>query len=151
MSENLQGLGVAGVRGTSRNRQENSIKSGLQELAAQIVEGSVESVPVYLFILAKGIAVPFTSDLVDELNTLIRFDLTCNQQGVKVHKTADATVIAATGRLHGKGLLTQVDGGYLTSLGRNAAEHAQAALALLTAGAALSSVSSSAELTAAQS
>lgn len=83
---------------------------------------------------------PFTSDLVDELNTLIRFDLTCNQQGVKIHKTADAAVIAATERLHGKGLLTQVDGGYLTSLGRNAAEHAQAALALLTSGAALTSL-----------
>jgi uncharacterized protein (TIGR02647 family) len=77
---------------------------------------------------------PYTSDLVDELNTLIRFDLACNQQGVKVHKTADAAVIAATGRLHSKGLLSQVDGGYLTGLGRNAAEHAQAALALLTSG-----------------
>lgn len=81
--------------------------------------------------------VRYTSDLVDELNTLIRFDLTCSQQGVKVHKTADVAVIAATSRLHGKGLLTQVDGGYLTSLGRTAAEHAHAALALLTAGAAL--------------
>lgn len=77
---------------------------------------------------------PYTPDLVDELNTLIRFDLATSQQGVKVHKTADAAVIAATRRLHSKGLLTQVDGGYLTSLGRNAAEHAQAALALLTAG-----------------
>jgi uncharacterized protein (TIGR02647 family) len=82
--------------------------------------------------------VPYTPDLVHELNTLIRFDLASNLQGVKIHKTADAAVIAATERLHGKGLLTQVDGGYLTSLGRNAAEHAQAALALLTAGAALS-------------
>jgi uncharacterized protein (TIGR02647 family) len=78
--------------------------------------------------------VPYTSDLVDELNTLIRFDLSCNQQGVKVHKTADAAVIAATGRLYRKGLLSLPDGGYLTSLGRNAAEHAHAALALLTEG-----------------
>ena len=82
---------------------------------------------------------PYTSDLVDELNTLVRFDLACNQQGVKVHRTADAAVIAATERLHNKGLLSQVDGGYLTSLGRNAAEHAQAALTLLTSGTALSS------------
>ncbi|MBI4984184.1 MAG: TIGR02647 family protein [Rhodocyclales bacterium] len=81
---------------------------------------------------------PYTPDLVDELNALIRFDLAISQQGVKVHKTANAAVIAAVQRLHGKGLLTQVDGGYLTSLGRNAAEHAQAALTLLTAGAALS-------------
>lgn len=77
---------------------------------------------------------PYTPDLVDELNTLIRFDLATNQQGVKVHKTADARVIAATQRLYRKGLISQVDGGYLTSLGRNAAEHAQAALTLLTPG-----------------
>lgn len=77
---------------------------------------------------------PYTPDLVHELNTLIRFDLATNQQGVKVHKTADATVIAATQRLHHKGLLTLEDGGYLTSLGREAAEHAQAALSILSTG-----------------
>jgi len=78
--------------------------------------------------------VSFTPDLVNELNTLLRFDLATNQQGVKVHKTADAAVIAATRRLHSKGLLSQADGGYLTSLGREAAEHAQAALTILTSG-----------------
>jgi uncharacterized protein (TIGR02647 family) len=34
--------------------------------------------------------------------------------------------------LHAKGLLTLVDGGYLTGLGRDAAEHAQAVLTILT-------------------
>jgi uncharacterized protein (TIGR02647 family) len=53
------------------------------------------------------------------------------QQGIKIHKTADPAIIAATRRLHAKGLLTQADGGYLTSLGRDAAEHAQAALTIL--------------------
>ncbi|MCX7174970.1 MAG: TIGR02647 family protein [Proteobacteria bacterium] len=81
---------------------------------------------------------PYTPDLVHELNTLIRFDLATNQQGVKVHKTADAAVIAATQRLHGKGLLTLADGGYLTSLGREAAEHAHAALSILSTGSFLS-------------
>lgn len=81
---------------------------------------------------------PYTSDLVEEMNALVRFDLSSNQHGVKVHKTADAAVIAATSRLYRKGLITQPDGGYLTSLGRNAAEHAQAALALLTEGVARS-------------
>ena len=75
---------------------------------------------------------PYTSDLVHELNTLIRFDLETSQQGIKVHKTADPEVIAATQRLHEKGLLTLVDGGYLTGLGRDAAEHAQAVLTILT-------------------
>jgi uncharacterized protein (TIGR02647 family) len=74
----------------------------------------------------------YTADLVHELNTLIRFDLATSQQGIKIHKTADPSVIAATQRLYDKGLLTQADGGYLTSLGRDAAEYAQAALTILT-------------------
>ena len=75
---------------------------------------------------------PYTPDLVHELNTLIRFDLETSQQGIKVHKNADPDVIEATRRLHEKGLLTLADGGYLTGLGRDAAEHAQALLTILT-------------------
>ena len=75
---------------------------------------------------------PFTSDLVQELNALIRFDLDSGQQGIKVHKTADEEIIAAVLRLHAKGLITQADGGYLTSLGRDAAEQAQTLLTILT-------------------
>ena len=77
---------------------------------------------------------PFTTDLIQELNALLRFDPTTDQQGLKVHKTADAEVIAAMKRLHAKGLVTQADGGYLTPLGREAASHAQALTGLLTAG-----------------
>ncbi|MCK9381285.1 MAG: TIGR02647 family protein [Sulfuritalea sp.] len=75
---------------------------------------------------------PYTPDLIHELNTLVRFNLETSQQGIKVHKNADPEVIAATRRLHDKGLLTLVDGGYLTGLGRDAAEHAQATLTILT-------------------
>lgn len=78
---------------------------------------------------------PYTPDLVHELNTLIRFDLETSQQGIKVHKNADPDVIAATRRLHDKGLLSLADGGYLTGLGRDAAEHAQALLTILTSSA----------------
>lgn len=81
---------------------------------------------------------PYTAELIHELNTLVRFDLDTNQQGIKVHKTADAALKAAVQRLHAKGLVTQADGGYLTSLGREAAEHAQAMLGILTAGVAAS-------------
>jgi len=77
---------------------------------------------------------PYTTDLVHELNALVRFDLDTSQQGIKVHKTADPEVIAAVQRLHSKGLITQADGGYLTSLGREAAGHAQTMLGLLTSG-----------------
>jgi len=82
---------------------------------------------------------PYTQDLVDELNTLIRYNLDTTQQGVKVHKTADPAVISATKRLHEKGLLTLPDGGYLTNLGREVAEHAQATLTILTSTRALAS------------
>lgn len=75
---------------------------------------------------------PYTPELIDELNTLVRYDLGTTLQGVKVHTTAEPAVIAATRRLHEKGLLTQVDGGYLTDLGREVAVHAQAALTILT-------------------
>lgn len=75
---------------------------------------------------------PYTPDFLHELNTLIRFDLATSQQGIKVHTNADPEVIAATARLHAKGLLTLIDGGYLTGLGRDAAEHAQAVLTILT-------------------
>lgn len=74
----------------------------------------------------------YSQDLVDELNALVRYDLGTTQQGVKVHKNADSSVIAATRRLHDKGLVTQEDGGYLTDLGREVAEHAQMALMILT-------------------
>ena len=42
------------------------------------------------------------------------------------------TAIAAAKRLHAKGLIDQPDGGYLTSLGRDAAEQAQTLLTILT-------------------
>jgi uncharacterized protein (TIGR02647 family) len=48
-----------------------------------------------------------------------------------VHKTAAPEIIAATKRLYDKGLVTQEDGGYLTSLGHEAAEQAQTVLNLL--------------------
>lgn len=84
---------------------------------------------------------PYTPDLVHELNTLIRFDLETSQQGIKVHKNADPDVIAATRRLYDKGLLTLADGGYLTGLGRDAAEHAQAMLTILTSSSSVAAAS----------
>jgi uncharacterized protein (TIGR02647 family) len=74
----------------------------------------------------------FTSTLVEELEMLSHYNLSTTQEGVKVHKTAPAEVIAATRRLHEKGLITQVDGGYLTPLGLEAATHVQQVLTILT-------------------
>jgi len=74
---------------------------------------------------------PYTQEIVDELNILVRFNLTTTLEGIKVHKTAAPEVIAATVRLYNKGLVSQEDGGYLTNMGHEAAEHANALLDLL--------------------
>ena len=74
---------------------------------------------------------PYTQDLVDEINILVRYNLSTTQEGIKVHKTAAPEIIAATKRLYKKGLVTQEDGGYLTNLGHEAAVQAQTVLNLL--------------------
>lgn len=74
---------------------------------------------------------PYTQTILDELNILARFNLKSTQEGIKIHSSAGAPVISAAQRLHNKGLITQPDGGYLTDLGRKAAEHSQAALLIL--------------------
>jgi uncharacterized protein (TIGR02647 family) len=74
---------------------------------------------------------PYTQEIVDEINILVRYNLSTTQEGIKVHKTAAPEIIAATKRLYDKGLVTQEDGGYLTSLGHEAAEQAQMVLNLL--------------------
>lgn len=75
---------------------------------------------------------PYTPELLEELNILQRYDLATNQQGIKIHHDAAPAVIAAAQRLHAKGLISLVDGGYLTPLGRDAAEHAQTLFSVLT-------------------
>jgi len=73
-----------------------------------------------------------SKDLADELNILAQFNLDSLQEGIKVHThTASEETIAATQRLFDKGLISQNDGGYLTALGHEAAEHVQAALRLV--------------------
>ena len=67
----------------------------------------------------------YTQENIEELEVLMLFDLTTSQEGIKIHKEAEASKISAAQRLHDKGFITQVDGGYLTSLGREAAEHTQ--------------------------
>jgi len=74
----------------------------------------------------------FTADLLEEMEILCHYNLATTQEGVKVHRTlAPAAAVAAAQRLHDKGLITQPDGGYLTSLGLETAAHAQALLAVL--------------------
>ena len=74
---------------------------------------------------------PYTPEMIEELKILTHYNLDTSQEGIKVHSSADPLVVAATRRLFDKGLVSQSDGGYLTSLGRTAAEHAQNLLLIL--------------------
>ncbi|SFH21729.1 TIGR02647 family protein [Modicisalibacter xianhensis] len=74
----------------------------------------------------------YTAEMLEELNVLCLFNLATTQEGIKVHSSAAPEKIAATQRLFARGLVTQQDGGYLTGLGRDAAEHAQSLLTILT-------------------
>ncbi len=74
---------------------------------------------------------PYTAELVDELNVLMQYSLDTSLEGIKVHHDAEPHTISATERLFHKGLVSQKDGGYLTDLGRQTAEHAQAILVAL--------------------
>ena len=73
----------------------------------------------------------FNTDLTNELNLLSQFNLMNEQDGIKIHNDASSGLIAAAEQLHNKGLITQKDGGYLTDLGRKAAEHTQALSSIL--------------------
>ncbi|WP_370279023.1 TIGR02647 family protein [Pontibacterium sp.] len=75
---------------------------------------------------------PYNQSLLDELNLLSQFSLESTQSGIKVHHTAAQEMIDAAKRLHDKGLITQDDGGYLTPLGRDALEHSEALIMILT-------------------
>ena len=68
---------------------------------------------------------PFNTELTDELNLLLQFNLKNEQDGIKIHNNANSALVSAAKRLYDKGLTSQDDGGYLTDLGRKAAEHAQ--------------------------
>ncbi len=74
---------------------------------------------------------PYTQDIVEELNILARYNLSTTQEGIKVHNTATPETIAATHRLFEKGLVSQEDGGYLTHLGLETAKQAQSVLDIL--------------------
>lgn len=75
---------------------------------------------------------PVTAELNAEIKILNLFNLDSQMEGLKVHKDADSDTRAAIARLHAKGLLTQIDGGYLTDLGVHCAEHIQTAMRILT-------------------
>ncbi|MFT4799275.1 MAG: hypothetical protein ACJAXW_003774 [Candidatus Azotimanducaceae bacterium] len=66
-----------------------------------------------------------------DLELLNLFTLDSSQAGLKIHHEAAPARIASAKRLFEKELVTQIDGGYLTPLGMQAAEHAQILIRVL--------------------
>ncbi|MDF2179072.1 TIGR02647 family protein [Aliiglaciecola sp. CAU 1673] len=75
----------------------------------------------------------FDSSLVAELNLLLKFPHDSLTQGLKIHHDADPQVVDAAKRLFDKGIINRIDGGYLTDLGHDLAEHAQILVSALNA------------------
>lgn len=66
----------------------------------------------------------FTEQMKHELDLLLKFPQQSLMQGLKIHQDADTNLISAAQRLYDKGIISQPDGGYLTDLGQDLAEHA---------------------------
>lgn len=73
-----------------------------------------------------------SNELLKEIEVLNLFSDNSLREGIKIHHDADADLVAAVKRLHSKGLVTQDDGGYLSSLGIDAVEHVHGLLTILT-------------------
>ncbi|MFT7287487.1 MAG: hypothetical protein ACI87W_001601 [Halieaceae bacterium] len=70
-------------------------------------------------------------EFLEEAELLNLFDLHSTQEGLKIHSKAAPERIAAAKRLYAKNIVTLEDGGFLTPLGMEAAEHAQALFLIL--------------------
>lgn len=72
-----------------------------------------------------------TPELIAELELLTLFNPDNTQEGLRIHHDAAPQKIAAGERLHAKGLISEADGGYLTSLGLDAVEQLRTVLTIL--------------------
>lgn len=70
-------------------------------------------------------------NLLEEIRLLLLFSQQSTYQGIKIHSNASQADQAAACRLFEKGLITQLDGGYLTDRGVEAVDHSQHLVALL--------------------
>ncbi|GAB3375984.1 TIGR02647 family protein [Spongiibacter taiwanensis] len=71
------------------------------------------------------------NDMLEELRLLAQFNPASTLEGIKVHHTAEESLIEAAERLFAKGLVSQPDGGYLTLRGQEAVQHLDNVLSLL--------------------
>lgn len=71
------------------------------------------------------------NDMLEELRLLAQFNPASTLEGIKVHHTAEESLVEAAERLFAKGLVSQPDGGYLTLRGQEAVQHLDNVLSLL--------------------
>ncbi|MDP4599428.1 MAG: TIGR02647 family protein [Pseudomonadales bacterium] len=71
------------------------------------------------------------NEFVEDVELLALFRLDSAQEGLKIHHDAAPERLSAAQRLFDKKLTSLADGGYLTPLGIQAAEHAHALLRIL--------------------
>ncbi|MCW8877339.1 MAG: TIGR02647 family protein [Kangiellaceae bacterium] len=69
--------------------------------------------------------------ILEEIELLNLFNLNSTQEGLKIHNDASPQAIAAAERLFHKGIVSQIDGGYLTDRGVETAEHVQHLVTML--------------------
>ncbi len=67
-----------------------------------------------------------SDNILQEIRVLSQFNPASGLEGIKVHHDAEAALIAATERLFDKGLISRVDGGYLTDAGIELMRHVDA-------------------------
>jgi uncharacterized protein (TIGR02647 family) len=72
-----------------------------------------------------------SNEFLEEVELLNLFKLESSLSGLKIHHEAAPERIAAAKRLFEKHIISLEDGGYLTPLGIEAAEHAQALVTML--------------------
>lgn len=70
-------------------------------------------------------------EFLEDLELLNLFNLESSQGGIKIHHEAAPERIASAKRLFEKNIITLEDGGYLTTLGMEAAAHTQALVTIL--------------------
>lgn len=70
--------------------------------------------------------------IIQEIRVLAQFNPASVLEGIKVHHDADPEMIAATERLFDKGIITQLDGGYLTDAGIELMKHLDTLQTVLT-------------------
>lgn len=70
-------------------------------------------------------------EFLEDLELLNLFNSESSQAGIKIHHEAAPERIASAKRLYKKHFITLEDGGYLTTLGMEAAAHAAALVTML--------------------